>query len=172
MQAVLKIRGLERARPIVAIECNLGFEAQRQTDTLMEASRKGLIPAPIIMYEDGAGNQRPGIRTTNENKAAMVALFDKSLTRNRVFFHEKYVCTSANASDTPERMREEQVRQYDNFARIVIPTNNVHEPPKVIYSGKRGYGGGDDRTMADLINGYAWGLFKRGRIYQQFWEVV
>ena len=167
IQEVRKVPGLQGARFIVIVESNLAFEAQRQTDMLLEYSRKLVIPEVVVMRENKG---RPGLQTNEITKAEMAGLLDKSLRKARVLFHRNFVYTSHNPADTPARMREEYVRQLGNYKRIVVPAlNNAYAAPKVLFSGKSGYAGGDDSAITIQLNLYGWSIFKRNTEYSKYW---
>ncbi len=125
IRAVRSIRGLEKARVVVAVESNLANESIHHAAFLSTSGLKNYV----MMTEDSpvaSGSvSHAGMRTTAGSKRTMVMILNSYIQGRRMLFHEQMAVT--NPSKSRDDMRGMIWRQLANYQRI------VEEPKAPLY---------------------------------------
>jgi hypothetical protein len=143
-----RLKGMEAATVVIAIENNYGNEAMHHEANLREMG----ISNMCILRETLHG--RAGVLTTNVSKRTMTVCLNQYLIANKIHFHKKMVVVHLkNADERPKaarkRLRGMYVEQLMGFYRTVLQPSNVYGRAREFFSGKNS--GKDDLIMGSYV---------------------
>jgi hypothetical protein len=158
IKSIRKLEGFGNCTIVIIIEANLGWEAQNHQAAL----KRKKIENVCFMRED---RENTGIRTTEYLKNAMALKFIKKLEDKRVMFHKNYI--TVDVKSTPYSIKQELIKQMENFCRKIIMPNDLQKAPKILWTGKGGYGF-DDRVMCVFMLSMFIGVFFSSDKYNDY----
>lgn len=165
--AVRRLKGFETAMAVVISESNLPHVAPAIAQFIASSS----LPNVIMMREDLEpyyGTEiRPGSRTNEKNRIAMIEMFKERLDKRRVRVHRHFVNSLPEYSMyvDPERQMFNQLRSF-TLVTIVNPRDATARA-KMVYTGKLN-GGKDDCPMSLSDNCYHHAVFMTDDRYAKY----
>lgn len=155
---VRKLHGFDQAMAIVIVESNLPHVAPAIAQYISSSS----LPNVIMMREDvepyHSVEIRPGSRTNEKNRVAMLEMLRDFIARRAMLVHKHFVNSQPEYSMyvDPERQMFNQLRGFTLVS--IVNARDATARTKKVYTGKLN-GGKDDACMSLADNCYHYGVF-------------